>query len=180
MSKTFLVAGTSVVKGKIVARFANGTAKAREKVLVKNTDTDIKLFDLPKSLTKEDAIVFLRTNHEAAFSADELAALNLSVTGAAKIVKAAKAPKVKAEKVLREKPVKAARPVSTKTAEEKEAAKASNLEKIKAAAKAMRKRTVKVMKEEENDVVLNFDEDDSHIVNEFTPSERGAFLAEEI
>lgn len=38
MSKTFLVAGTSVVKGKIVARFANGTAKAREKVLVKKSD----------------------------------------------------------------------------------------------------------------------------------------------
>jgi CxxC motif-containing protein len=61
MSKTFTVAGVSTPRGQMAVqyRFANGTAAARTKVLVKNGDSAITLFDLPEPMTKEQATVFV-------------------------------------------------------------------------------------------------------------------------
>jgi hypothetical protein len=58
MSKLFTVAGTSVLEGIIKFRVANGTAAARTKVLEKNGHTEIFLQDLPKAMSKEDAMAF--------------------------------------------------------------------------------------------------------------------------
>jgi len=56
---TFTVAGTSVKKGEKKLRFANGTATARETVLLKDNHTEVRLFDLPKPMTKEEATKWL-------------------------------------------------------------------------------------------------------------------------
>jgi hypothetical protein len=55
--KTFTVAGTSKKDGKLAYRFANGTAAARARVL--SDHEDLKLFDLPRAMTKEAAIAWL-------------------------------------------------------------------------------------------------------------------------
>lgn len=181
--KTFLVAGTTFLKGKTVARFANGTAKARVKVLEKNGDVDIKLFDLPKSMTKAAAVTFLREKHADAFVDADWVALDFAVAGNAP----AKTVKTKAAKpaktVKKTKTVKAARPVAAeKSPEDKAAIKASNLEKIKAAAKAMKKRTQRFLETEENvqEYQVEADADLVDLTAEFAPAERGARLAEEI
>ena len=59
MSKLFTVAGTSNLEGVVKFRVANGTAKARTAVLTRSGHTDIQLQDLPKPMTKEDAIAFI-------------------------------------------------------------------------------------------------------------------------
>ena len=59
MSKLFTVAGTSNLEGVVKFRVANGTAKARAAVLTRSGHTDIQLQDLPKPMTKEDAIAFI-------------------------------------------------------------------------------------------------------------------------
>lgn len=59
MSKLFTVAGTSVNEGVLKFRVANGGAAARIKVLEKNGHTEINLQDLPKPMSKEDAMSFL-------------------------------------------------------------------------------------------------------------------------
>ena len=55
--KLFTVAGYSTKDGKTKARFA--TDMTRVKTLVKTGHTDIQLQDLPKPMTKEDAIAFI-------------------------------------------------------------------------------------------------------------------------
>ena len=59
MSKLFTVAGTSVLEGVLKFRVANGTAVARANVLEKNGHVEIALQDLPKAMSKEDAMAFL-------------------------------------------------------------------------------------------------------------------------
>lgn len=62
MAKLFTIAGTSTLKGVSTFRFATGLMKNRIWVLRHNGHTDIELYELPKPMTKEDAIVFLQSN----------------------------------------------------------------------------------------------------------------------
>ena len=100
MSKLFTVAGTSNLEGVVKFRVANGTAKARTAVLVRSGHTDIQLQDLPKPMTKEDAIAFIGGKSQVGA---------LTITKGPNLVadinkaKAAKAPKLK---VVKSKPVK--------------------------------------------------------------------------
>ena len=63
--KTFTVVGTSIKKGEKTLRFANGTAEAREKVLLKDNHSEVRLFDLPKPMPKEDAVKWLEAQGDA-------------------------------------------------------------------------------------------------------------------
>lgn len=56
-SKTFKVVGKSTLNGKTKIRFANDMT--RVKVLVKNGHTDVELFELPKAMTKDEAIAYV-------------------------------------------------------------------------------------------------------------------------
>ena len=178
MDKKFLVAGTSTLKGKIVARFANGTAKARSKVLVKNGDTDIFLVDLSKSLTKVEAVAELRERFATAFTFDQFITLE-AAAGGSKLTAPKKAKTVKetVKKAAAKTKVKA-----VKSESEKSDVKASNLEKIRAAATAAKARKVKVVDTTKDEIEFAIDEDaDAEFVkSEFAPQERGARLAEEI
>jgi hypothetical protein len=62
MEKLFSVAGTSSLEGVVKFRVANGSAAARTKVLERSGHTDIKLVDLAKPMSKEDAIAFVQSN----------------------------------------------------------------------------------------------------------------------
>ena len=53
-NKTFTVGGRSILNGVAKVRFANGSAKARSKVLERSGHTDIQLFDLPQAMTKDE------------------------------------------------------------------------------------------------------------------------------
>ena len=57
--KTFTVGGTSVKNGERAWRFANNGAAARAKVLLKDDHTEINLIDLPRAMTRDDAIAHL-------------------------------------------------------------------------------------------------------------------------
>lgn len=59
MSKSFTVAGTSVLNGKEKVRFANDLA-TRIKVLNRNGHTDVDLIELPTEMDKEQAVVYLK------------------------------------------------------------------------------------------------------------------------
>ena len=61
MTKLFTVAGTSTKAGVSKFRVANGTAAQRTKLLIKDGQTDIQLFDLPKPMSKEDASAFVKS-----------------------------------------------------------------------------------------------------------------------
>ena len=87
MEKLFSVAGTSALEGVVKFRVANGSAAARTKVLVRSGHTDIKLVDLAKPMSKEDAIAFVKSQGSA-FSAETATA-----------TKPAKAPKQKTVKM---------------------------------------------------------------------------------
>jgi hypothetical protein len=63
--KTWTVVGTSVKKGERKLRLANGTAEAREKVLLKDEHTEVRLFDLPHPMTAEAAEAWLREQGDA-------------------------------------------------------------------------------------------------------------------
>lgn len=58
--KMFTIAGTSTFKGVSTYRFATGKVSVREGVLKRGDHTDIKLQELPKPMTKTDAIEFLK------------------------------------------------------------------------------------------------------------------------
>lgn len=58
MEKLFTVAGTSNLNGAVKFRFANDF-KSRVKVLERNGHTDIMLFELPRAMTKAEAIAHL-------------------------------------------------------------------------------------------------------------------------
>jgi hypothetical protein len=84
MSKTFTIAGTSNLNGKVKYRFANGTVKHREQVLGRNGHTEIKLVELPRAMGKEDALSFLESQAIMAPT------VTVTATKAAKPAKAAK------------------------------------------------------------------------------------------
>lgn len=85
MSKTFTFAGTCVVNGATVYKFANDAGRAA--VLAKLGATDINMIELPMAMDKADAIDFLATRGIAAGKAPRVAK-------AAKPVKAAKTAKI--------------------------------------------------------------------------------------
>lgn len=60
--KTFTVGGTSVKKGVLTWRFANGSPEARAQVLLKDNHTDIKLQALPRPMTRDEGIEYLKAN----------------------------------------------------------------------------------------------------------------------
>lgn len=59
--KTFTIAGSSNLRGVVKNRFANGTVKHRTLVLTRNGHTDIKLTELPRAMTKAEAVAFLES-----------------------------------------------------------------------------------------------------------------------
>lgn len=61
-NQVFTVAGTSKLKGEHKVRFANDTM--RIKVLAKHGHEDIELVELPKPMTKLDAVKYLATRDE--------------------------------------------------------------------------------------------------------------------
>ena len=111
MSKLFTVAGTSVLDGVKTYRFANDMS--RVKVLERVGHTDVELIELPKAMSKEDAVAFLTTK---GITAD----------------KAVKAAAPKAVKVKAEKPVKTKLPKVVTKSNSTEAAAANAEHFIKA------------------------------------------------
>lgn len=89
MSKLFTVAGTSVLDGVKTYRFANDMS--RVKVLERVGHTDVELIELPKAMSKEDAVAFLT---EKGITADK------AVKSAVVKVKAEKPVKAKLPKVV--------------------------------------------------------------------------------
>ena len=63
--KTWTVVGTSVQRGEKSLRLANGTAADRVKVLEKAGCTEIRLFDLPRPMRREDAEAWLAAQGDA-------------------------------------------------------------------------------------------------------------------
>lgn len=59
--KTFTIAGVSTQHGKTKQRFANGSVKNRTKILERAGCTDIKLFELPNPMTKDEARAWLES-----------------------------------------------------------------------------------------------------------------------
>ena len=53
--KTFTIAGVSTQHGKTKHRFTNGSVKARQAILERAGCTDIKLYELPNPMTKDEA-----------------------------------------------------------------------------------------------------------------------------
>lgn len=70
--KLFTVAGSSLHKGVVKVRFANDLV-ARTKILDKAGHTDIKLFELPKPMTKAEIVEYFKTNPEFGIDANALA-----------------------------------------------------------------------------------------------------------
>lgn len=63
--KTWTVVGTSVQRGEKTLRLANGTAADRRKVLEKAGCTEIRLFDLPRPMRREEAEAWLAAQGDA-------------------------------------------------------------------------------------------------------------------
>jgi hypothetical protein len=99
--KTYTVAGTSKLKGEYKVRFANDML--RTKVLDKHDHTDIILVELPRAMSKLDAVKHIATLDEfntvgsKAAIMDYLDRKDVAPKAKAPAVKAAKAP-VKATK----------------------------------------------------------------------------------
>jgi len=145
MSKTFTVAGTSNLKGVVKFRVANGSAKARTAVLTRSGHTDIQLQDLPKPMSKEDAIAFIGGKSQVgALTINKGPALVADINKAkSKVVKApkltvvktkpAKTKEVPAETLMAEVGIKP----NTKSIEEIARIKAKNLETMRAVTKRL-------------------------------------------
>jgi len=58
--KTFTIAGTSLYRGTTTWRFANGSIKARRIILERNDHLNIQLQELPRPMTKAEAMAFLQ------------------------------------------------------------------------------------------------------------------------
>ncbi len=101
--KTFTVAGTSKLNGAFKVRFANDLM--RTKNLTKSGHTDIILVELPKAMTKIDAVNYIATRDEfdnvGSKSAimDYLDRNDVAPKAKTKADPAAKAPKSKAKAV---------------------------------------------------------------------------------
>lgn len=92
MSKLFSFAGTCVVEGATVYKFANDANRAA--VLTKLGATDVRMIALPSAMSKEDAVAYLATQGMAADKTPP-------ASKAAKPVKAAKTAKTATVKVKR-------------------------------------------------------------------------------
>jgi len=66
MTKTFTIAGVSTLGKVTKQRFANGSLAGRTKVLARNGHTDIKLFELPKAMNKDEAKAFIEAKFAGA------------------------------------------------------------------------------------------------------------------
>ena len=97
MSKTFTFAGTCVVEGATVYKFANDANRAA--VLAKLGATNINIVELPSAMDKEAAVAFLATK---GITADK--AVKTAKPVKVKTVKAAKPVKAKLPKVTMSKP----------------------------------------------------------------------------
>jgi len=64
-TKTWTVIGTSVQRGERTLRLANGLAADRQRVLEKAGCTEIRLFDLPRPMRREEAIAWLEAQGDA-------------------------------------------------------------------------------------------------------------------
>ena len=104
-NQTFTVAGTSKLKGEFKVRFANDLL--RTKVLAKHDHTDITLVELPKAMTKLDAIKYIATLDE--FNTAGSKAAIMDYLDRKDEAPKAKAPAVKAAKVTKAPAVKAAK-----------------------------------------------------------------------
>ena len=58
--KKFTIAGTSIHNGELTYRFASGLPSVRIKTLERTGHTGINLRELPKPMTKEEAVLFLQ------------------------------------------------------------------------------------------------------------------------
>ena len=85
MSKTFTFAGTCVVEGATVYKFANDANRAA--VLAKLGATNINIVELPNAMDKEAAVAFLATKGIVAEKAVKTAAPKTVKVKAAKPVK---------------------------------------------------------------------------------------------
>lgn len=114
MDKTFTIAGTSVVDGVKTFRFANGKLNIRVNMLRHCGHDDINLVELPKAMTKVQAMAWLLTNVRGTKgaviptrSADKTAKNNLVLEAERKAAGVAKARATRAERVA--KPAKVAK-----------------------------------------------------------------------
>jgi len=98
--KLFTIAGTSVFEGQTVFRVATGKLRIRETALIRHGDTRIKLIELPKPMTKDDAFAYiekLRAKEKAArAAAREAKAAGKEPVKKVAVAKAAKAKAPKA------------------------------------------------------------------------------------
>jgi hypothetical protein len=62
-NKLFTIAGTSVLNSILTYRFATGDVSKRLYILNYHGHADVKLFDLPTPMTQEQAIEWLRSEH---------------------------------------------------------------------------------------------------------------------
>lgn len=131
--KRFTVAGTSTFNGQSKARFANDMA-VRVKTLTKGEHTNIQLLELPKAMTKAEAVEYLQNegvqtlpeldltalgNKQVAIAVKIKSAENKSALKTGKTSKTSKASSKTAKPAKKEKTIKA---VSTKTSEPAEVA----------------------------------------------------------
>jgi hypothetical protein len=65
-NKTFTIAGVSTLGRITKQRFANGSVADRTKVLARNGHTDIKLFELPTAMSKDEAKAFIEAKFAGA------------------------------------------------------------------------------------------------------------------
>lgn len=65
-TKTFTIAGVSTLGRITKQRFANGSVAGRTTVLARNGHTDIKLFELPTAMSKDEAKAYI----EAKFASE--------------------------------------------------------------------------------------------------------------
>lgn len=95
--KTYTVAGVSKHKGEFKVRFANDTL--RVKVLEKHEHTDVVLVELPKAMTKVDAIKHISTLDQ--FDNVNAKAAIMDYLDRKDVAPVAKAPVVKADPAAR-------------------------------------------------------------------------------
>lgn len=57
--RLYTIAGTSIYQGQLTWRFANGSLTQREATLKRHGHDDIKLIELPREMTAEQAMKYL-------------------------------------------------------------------------------------------------------------------------
>ena len=148
MSKTFTVAGTATLNGKTKYKVANGTAAARSLALSRAGFSAIQLQDLPRAMTKDEAIAFIGGKSQVgALTINKGPALVADINKA----KAAKLKVVKTKPVKKTKEVPAAELIeqvglvvarngapTTKSMEEMAKIKAKNLETMRKVTEKLR------------------------------------------